>query len=357
MNRNRKILLYVTTSSVIIIFILLIMGGRQDASYAEPNFSERSVDYSEAPLLVRRKGTHGGVEAPNATVYEAQQASRPLAELSPTPEQSKLLYEAEEAALVTCMNERGLEYYPNSYSELDGQKNGPAMRDNMEEVDMSADSSMQSIPEEQSIPERGANDDLLAGMSPIEQEAWMTAFSGGHPDPSSIPNGGPWVAVELPEGSIIWNTESCLASATRAVFGDDIKKAWNDIRIAKLFGRISALSEKDEHFRESQKKWQECMADSGHKFRSRGEVWDYLFQHAAKATIIDTDLIRQQELEIKTADQMCAQISEIYQIRAAAEQRAEASVRAEKPDEISALKNDLDAAITRAEALLSSDQF
>jgi hypothetical protein len=39
----------------------------------------------------------------------------PLRELAPTDAQSQLLYEAEEALVKTCMNERGFEYITNPY--------------------------------------------------------------------------------------------------------------------------------------------------------------------------------------------------------------------------------------------------
>lgn len=276
-----------------------------------------------------------------------QDYKRPLAEVYPTSEQKQLIYEAEEKALTVCMNERGHEYHPNDY--LPSEPRGEILKSDTQVIGYGLAQTLFADPNAQND---SANDALLNNMPTEQQQAWMDSLAGTLPDMSNIPSEGPWVTLEVPDGTIAWNTESCLATAARAVYGDDLRKAQNNATLNRLTNQIYNMSVTDKAFLSAQKKWQECIKSHGHEFRSRTDIIDHLFELSEKA--IDEKAFQARERELATLDDACAEKAGLDQALRTAQREAEEKIRTKSDGEILSLKADLEAAIKRAESFLSS---
>jgi hypothetical protein len=202
------------------------------------------------------------------------------------------------------------------------------------------------------VQDNNANDTLLDNMPPEQQQAWMDALAGTPPDLSTIPNEGAWVTLEVPDGTIAWNTESCLATAARVIYGDDRRKAQNNATLNSLTNQIYSKSETDKTFLSAQKKWRECVKSEGYAFRSRSDIFELLYNEFSQNTI-DEETFKRRERALAEIDQACSEAADLDRAHAIAQRRAEAQIRLENSEKILTLKADLEAALKRTEERFS----
>lgn len=287
-------------------------------------------------------------------VMEDQEFIEPLQELITTEEQSRALYEAEEKAVARCMNERGFEYYENSYQsdeELDQWSEAVPPGDvevagelgygisaslDMDELPLSAD----------------ANQNLHSNLDETAQTAWNEAFAGKAPDLSGIPQESTWVNVEVPGlGMVTWDTESCLAAARRAVYGDDVAQMQREVLEMQLLEKVDALIEEDASYQSALQDWRDCMAGAGLTYQYPGEPGDGLRQQFQQGAI-DRAALVQREIQLATQDAQCFQTAELGVARFEAERRADVEVREKHGEDIEKLTISHNKAVQRAEQLL-----
>lgn len=288
-------------------------------------------------------------------VPEDQEFVEPLQELIATEEQSRALYEAEEKAVARCMNERGFEYIENSYrsdEELDpwGAAVSPGDVGVAGELGygISASLDLQELP---LSPD--ANQGLHSKLDETAQTAWDEAFAGKMPDLSAPPKEGAWVNVEVPGlGMVTSDTESCLAAARRAVYGDDTMQMQDQVLEMQLLEKVDALIEEDESYQSALQDWRDCMAGAGLTYRYPGEPGDGLRQQFQQGAI-DRAALVEREIQLATQDAQCFQTAGLAAARLEAERRADAAVREKYGEDIEGLALSQSAAIQRAEQLLS----
>lgn len=342
--KNKTIILFIVGAFLLITFVLLKRPVESPPS--EPLDIPEALAV-ESPAKIQSSPTIKDTPLlENKDENTFQEHERPLAEVYPTSEQKKRIYEAEEKALSVCMNERGHEYHPNDY--LPSEPRGEILKSDAQVIGYGLAQTFFADPNAQ---DDSANDALLNNMPTEQQQAWMDALAGTLPDMSNIPSEGPWMTLEVPDGTIAWNTESCLATAARAVYGDDLKKAQNNATLNRLTNQIYNMSATDKTFLSAQKKWRECIKSHGHEFRSRTEIIDHLFEFSEKA--IDEKSFQARERELATLDDACAEKAGLDQALRTAQRKAEEKIRTESNGEILSLKADLEAAIKRAESFLS----
>lgn len=347
MKRKDKLLIFLAVFSTALIAVF--WGNENTVESVIQNPKAETTDVSSVSEI---KGPPAheiavGHQQNNGDEDGLKQYEIPLADLKPTMEQEKLLFDAEEKSLVQCMNERGHEYHPNEYSYKPYPE---AIRHNENAIDYGLVDELYS---DAALQEGSASDAVLSSLSTEQQQVWMDALAGAPVDPSNIPEEGPWVKIEVPEGMIVWNTESCLASAARAVYGDDMKKAKNTYMLTDLQNRISSLAEKDPGFLKSQRKWRECMKNEGFAFSSRNEIIEHLYKEFLQNNI-EEESFRAKEIKLASIDSACSEKSNLDRAFTISQRRAEAQIRNEFSGEIFAIKADLDLAIKRAERLSSN---
>lgn len=288
-------------------------------------------------------------------VIEDQEFIEPLQELIATEEQSRALYEAEEKAVARCMNERGFEYIENTYlsnEELDPWGAEVARGDVEVASELGYGISATMDTEDLPLP-HDANQDLHSSLDETAQTAWNEAFAGKAPNLSRALLESTWVNVEVPGvGMVTWDTESCLAAARRAVYGDDIAQVQREVLEMQLLEKVDALIEEDESYQSALQDWRDCMAGAGLTYRYPGEPGDGLRQQFQQGAI-DRAALVEREIQLATQDAQCFQTAGLAAARLEAERRADAAVREKYGEDIEGLALSQSAAIQRAEQLLS----
>lgn len=287
------------------------------------------------------------VEKTPTELLQQERYDEPLQELIPTDEESRLLYEAEEAALTNCMNERGFEYIPNPYlsnKELYAVDAFFASSENITGYGISDSLSHYPIP----LPV-SANDVLTDHLSSEEQNAWANAFSGQIPTPENPIPSGSIVSVEIPSlGIVAWDQNSCLATARRAVYGDDVKHMQDRIAEDVLRRQITSTIDNDPGYKRSLQHWRNCMQAHQLQFEYPRQAAEILSGEYAAGTI-DLDTLRQRETAIASTDRACYQQAEIDTAYRSATKQAETQVRQLHSEEITALHAALVNALKQAE--------
>lgn len=290
-----------------------------------------------------------------AQVIEHQEFVEPLQELSLTEEQSRALYEAEEKAVARCMNERGFEYIENTYlsnEELDPW-GAEVARGDVEVASELGYGISTSLDSDELPLSPDANHDLYSNLDETTQAAWDEAFGGKVPDLNNPAKDSTGVYVDVPGfGVIAWDTESCLAAARRAVYGDDVGQVQREVLEMQLLEKVDALIEEDESYQSALQDWRDCMAGAGLTYRYPGEPGDGLRQQFQQGAI-DRAALVEREIQLATQDAQCFQTAGLAAARLEAERRADAAVREKYGEDIEGLALSQSAAIQRAEQLLS----
>lgn len=348
--KSKTVIFFIASAFLLITFVLLTKKPIEAPSIESVEVPETLAVESPPPTQPTPtiKDTPRSENKDQDTI---QEYGRPLAELYPNPQQKEQIYKAEEKALTECMNERGYEYHPNDYLASE-PRGGIVTSGEGGDTQVIGYGLAQTFFTDPAAQDNNANDTLLDNMPPEQQQAWMDALAGTPPDLSTIPNEGAWVTLEVPDGTIAWNTESCLATAARAIYGDDRRKAQNNATLNSLTNQIYSKSETDKTFLSAQKKWRECVKSEGYAFRSRSDIFDLLYNEFSQNTI-DEETFKTRERALAEIDQACAEAADLDRAHAIAQRRAEAQIRLENSEKILTLKADLEAALKRTEERFS----
>lgn len=286
-------------------------------------------------------------------VIEEDDYKGPLTELVPTEAQSRLLYEAEEAAIATCMNERGFEYKPNPY--LSNEELEP-WAEAVEPGDVVAAQTRgygirESIEADRVPLPVSPNEELTASLSPEQYQAWSEAFSGALPDSSYTADEGSWVSVDVPSvGKVVWDTESCVSNARRAVYGSDVKQMEDQVKEKVLREDIAAATEQDPEYNKALEHWRRCISRQGLSYEFPGQAAVALRQEFDEGKL-DISALQSKEEEVAAVDATCYQQHAVDKAFAAAQQRSETKLRAKNREQIESLRSALQSALARAEEL------
>jgi hypothetical protein len=301
----------------------------------------------------------------------------PLKELFPTDAQSQLLYEAEEALVQTCMNERGFEYITNSFdakTEQEKQEFTPPKPGDMEaartrgygiaeSIGMGAPpnaDSKDSVNSDKEIEAKNTdktdsqvdpNGELLANMSPEQQQAWNDAFFG-RMDGNNVESPdveGSIITVELPSGGkILWDSNSCLSNARREIYDSSVKQMENQIATQALINNIATAASQDAEYQGALEQWRSCMLSHDLSYQNPGEAANALQREYSEGKL-DIDALQKKEIHYASIEAACFQQYSVGDAYTTAEHRAETKIRETKADQINYLHEELQNALVMSE--------
>jgi hypothetical protein len=282
-----------------------------------------------------------------------------LAELVGTEEENQILFEAEEAAVASCMRERGFDYTQNAYyrgPEPDGIKLTPG---DIETAAWTGYGIGDSIENGEILLPVDLNEDHFESLSPERQRDWMQALNG----PLSMEElknheANPAIGeVSIPHGPRVrWHRNSCLAEARRAVYGDDV--SFFRFGVMRDFFRNEALTRiyRSPSYQSGLRQWQTCMLRYGFSFEHPREARDSLLQSYHENRLAIEEL-RLQEIKIATADAVCYRESKLGTIHAAVQARIEQEIRSESQDTLASLQKTRAQALARAARVMAAREL
>ena len=214
------------------------------------------------------------------------------------------LERAAERGVVECMAEAGFEYRPLDFAEQLGRP-GPADPDSREFAETSGYGIFASPDTAEIDPNDfvDPNDEIRAGLSPTELDAYQLALYGDAP-------------VEGEQISLDERT-GCVATSYRAVYDaeDDMERVedfFNEFGVE--FNEIEQRFRADPRYGELQEQWSDCMAEAGYQFATRDAVFIELNERANAAGPIESDgatatldAVADWERAVATADWDCTQ--------------------------------------------------
>jgi hypothetical protein len=378
-----RIIYYFPVVASVLFFIYHLVGADQD----DAPVKSKAIIKTEAQSAIQkphREIEKNSMPDPEPELDAEKQVSaqndetRPLKELEPTDAQSQLLYEAEEALVKTCMNERGFEYITNPYiTKTEQEKLEPIppkpgdvaaarMRgygiaesieigvppngDSKESVNPGKESEAKN--RDKTSSEMDPNSELLATMSPEQQQAWNEAFFG-HIDfdnPENPDVEGSIMTAELPSqgGKILWDSNSCLSNAQREIYGSSMKQVESLIATQTLLNNIAKAASQDAEYQEVLEQWRSCMLNHDLSFKNPGEAANSLYHEYSEGKL---DIIELQKKEIRYAsiEATCFQQYSIGDTYTSAEHRAEAKIRETEAEKIKNLHDEFQSALVLAE--------
>jgi hypothetical protein len=301
----------------------------------------------------------------------------PLKELIPTDAQSQLFYEAEEALVQTCMNERGFEYIPNNPNvtktereKLEpippkpgdiqaAQTRGYGIAESIElDVSYNEDSkegvnSGKEIKakDDKTDPEADPNSELLKNLSPEQQQAWNEAFFGRMEDEVESPDvEGSIMTIELPSlgGKIHWDSNSCLSNARREIYGSSMNQMESLVATQELVNQIATAASQDAEYQSALDQWRSCMLSHDLSYQNPGEAAAALYDEYSEGKL-DIDALQKKEIHYAGIEAACSRQYSLGDVYKTAEQRAEAKIRETEADQINDLYVEFQNALIMAE--------
>lgn len=214
----------------------------------------------------------------------------PAAEVArePTPEELRVLHDAEQLLVQRCMREAGFEYWPEP-KETAG-RTFPYVVDDAGWARLhgyGAEEHRQAS----AAAEHNPNRRYIAGLPAERRSAATVALNG--PSPEGL-------EARLPNGLLVRHSDrGCVSYARRALYRD--LASW--FRVTKvadnLAGLRAGLVTADPRFTAAARRWSDCMRGAGHHYRNPTEL---------HARILDDrrPLPRPDEIKLVVAEAECA---------------------------------------------------
>lgn len=281
-----------------------------------------------------------------------------LSELDRSPDETQLLWAAEEELVAACMGRRGFSYLPNS------KEDDPESRPGRTPVDRRGDvaaahtrgyglvARMQEG--ESPITTTDRNAEFLARMTDAQRAAFLEALRGpalSLTDPSMRQH---VESVPLPGGgAAYWYRDSCLAEARRRLYGEDYEHNEIGYGLSFLRNELLTTADGDPDYKKDLDAWRDCMRTRGFS-EDRPEAAAKRLASEYHAGKLSLDELRTQEVTAATADTECFVATDLARSRQAAEARAEEQLLARNTEKLLAMQRARDEALERAETFLGS---
>jgi hypothetical protein len=244
-------------------------------------------------------------------------------------EQRRILFEAEQAALKRCMEQKGFSYTPIPYSVVERDNAAKdrvvARPGDVEYARLHGYGLVEHEVWKSQFPEPTENDKRLATMSESQRMAWQRAFMG---DPGNV--------IE-PEQSMSFDPGSCTSMARTEVYGDVNQHANLEFQLQDLQRQVFLKAREDQRVRDSLEQWKKCMAQSGYDFESPEAALESLYSEFIVPSGAegqsdngrgpkDVDALKSKEIKVATADAECTISSNLERVRQDAMSSAEEEV-------------------------------
>jgi hypothetical protein len=273
--------------------------------------------------------------------------------LARTRDESRALYEAEEAAVAACMRSRGFEYEPNPFVDNE-ELEQPLSRYKPGDRDVAAaigygvaeDAGYEEVP----IP-MDVNEARVEKMAVTEREAWREALRGKDRPPPDLtrPNEDPdLVVMSIPSGpTVTWDRTSCLTQGIRAVYGDDEAHMRAMLETNMAVNEVITRVGKEADYVAGIERWRQCMSQRGMSYAGPGAA-AVLLQREFSEGKIDREALREKEIAIATADAECFARAGLAEVQGSVQSRVEQEVLASRGSSLSAYHRILTSAVERA---------
>jgi len=291
----------------------------------------------------------------------------PFNSLEPSKDQTRVLYNATEALIKQCMNQRGFTYETRDYSDLmrlDVSIN-PAVQGNLTEASVRGyglaeyftledrdNDPLESNDESESMLFPSELFDPNAAhtrkLSTTDQHAWGAALHGEVTEDSDFSNGSNIHVENQGSNSESLQNNSCIAVAERKLHGSNKKARENLIAKEALQTEVIAMTDSDIEFQTALDQWKNCMAGYGLEFERPGDAEQMLYRNYVDGTI-DMDTLRQREREIAKIDAACYSQHRVAEAFDEAMRRSEAILMEMHSNQVEGLRQSLQAALKRAE--------
>ena len=312
-----------------------------------------------------RVGRASPSEAPAAHVPSPPPPEWPTSEapfariLSRTLAERRALYEAEEAAVVRCMAERGFEYEPNQYND-DAEVDALFPRYQVGNVDI-ARTIGYGIAENTDVGEVAVQSDpnaaRLQDMPSERRDAWFAALRGKDRPPPSLTGERPDPdvgVVSIPSGpAVAWDRNSCLTKAQRELYGSDDEYMRATLETNMAVNEVLQRTETDPEYLAGLERWKQCMSQSGYNYPRPGDAAMDLGRELREDGMALEDL-RTKEIAIATADARCVVQAGLNDLRRSVQQRVERDVLARYGDSLTAYERLVKRALRHARPRLSA---
>ncbi len=316
-------------ASIVAALILWPEGRRRGTENdASPRASQPPAPQRAAAPSADRPSTAGLGAAHDAQASPGPAPLGLFARLALSPEQQRLLHEADESEVALCMRERGFAYVQNSPD--DDTADDDAARVQPEPGDVEAARAhgygLAERMETPEIPPPDANAEQVGKLSPDAQRAWSDALAGPPIEPTGPADVAGVRTITTPGGSMLqWHESSCLARARRAVYGDDVEHAELIVGLDELRGEVDQMTHGDPAYRAGVERWRACMGARGLSHDEPGDAADALAEEFQQGRIGLAEL-RQREAQVATADAECFGEAGLARLLDAARARAEVAV-------------------------------
>jgi hypothetical protein len=282
----------------------------------------------------------------------------PFARFERTREQRKVLYEAEEIAVASCMKAKGFEYEKNAFGigpHLSREL--PRYRPGDPQVASTIGYGLVEALEQGELPAPAdANAAKVNAMPPERQRAWADALQGpppplGNEKASRDPN---WVQIPTALGPTMrWYKGACFSQARHEVQGDEVTYAREELQVRSLAIEAQRKAQEDPDYQSGLEVWRGCMAAKGFGYRDSQAAVASL-RSELETGRVTLDQLRAREIEVATADADCHQQANLTDAEDVARARAEAEVADRNRDVLDAFEQMQREALQRARQLLQS---
>jgi hypothetical protein len=364
MNRGRFLACLVVCA---LIGLVLFLSARKPAALeATDQASGEQVTPAPAVAAARNPAPLAPSESPGLKGAEPASSRLLISRMQTlSMEERRLLWEAEEAAVASCMEGRGFTYVPSKYDRTRAKETDPA---NIERGDVDAARTMgygladAMQRDDRPEPAEVAFDERLKNLPPEQRAAYMLALGGVdlsrvRADDAGQVAGGDIATVVSPDGSTVkWDRNSCFARGRREVYGDELSYRKLTLELMVLRRKLMQNVEQDEAWKQGLAQWRACMHGRGFPYdepvHARTAMRDaYRDVQAGKG---DFERARARELAVATADAECWNTADLERIGAKAEARADAALSAAHQPLLLAVQAGQVAALERSEAMVEN---
>ncbi len=325
---------------------------------------------SELSFEASSESQSGSVASPLDFSEQDKQRVGPFNSLEPSKDQVRILYNATEALIKQCMNQRGFKYEIRDYGDLMqlDVSVDPAVQGDLDEATVRGYGLAEyfTLEDTDIAPLAGDNesetmlfpselfDPNLAHthhLSSTDQYAWNAALYGEVAGSSEFSESSSIHVENQSLDSVSWDDNSCIAVAEEKIHGNSKKASENLTAKEALQTEVVSMTDNDVEFQIALDQWKNCMVGYGLEFDRPGEAEQMLYQDYVDGKI-DLDTLRQKEMYVAKFDAVCYSQHGVAEAFDQAVQRSEALLMETHSNQIEGLRQSLEAAIERAESYI-----
>ena len=296
------------------------------------------------------------VQQVETAAVTAQLDAVKLPPLERDPAEARLLWEAGQRLVASCMRERGFTYAPPPYANSDAEARA------FEQVSPGDVEAARALGyglvhdiERAAQPEpEPAESPAVAALAPDQRRAYIEALIGPEVPAQERTEERGFATLTVPgRGTLSWFKAACYPMADQRLYGPHIEHNEVGPTRVKLAERVAELRDHDPAYRARLEVWRDCMRAEGvSEPLTPGAAADGLrlryLQHE-----LDLNALAALERKLATADATCYQRVGIEPVRVEATQRAQERVAQEQAPLVERFAQERREALQRATEIMS----